>query len=136
MSEERNHYGIPMPPARQEDGEAWGGGFCEQLATLRQAVQPQDYADPHDPGPVPAEYAEVDLEPESWREELSEAERAVYDELQKRVACAVGHALSATDIQWVVEETLWQLSRLPGRARTFVLPGLGRVARVTPEPGQ
>lgn len=114
MSEQRTPYGIPVP------------GPLERLDPIHPLsgadlapIQPRDYAAPDDD------------EPETWREEMPEGERLTYDAITARVARAVKHAIPRADMEWVVEETLYQVARLwrDLMPHALDLPGIGSIHR-------
>ena len=107
MTETRNHYGFPCPG------------------------QP-DHLDPMpDIETQPADYAERE-EAETWREELSGAEAALFDAVCSKVRGAVGGLVHDTTTIWIAEETLWQLRCLAKNADLLDLPGAGRWRKVQP----
>lgn len=114
MSEQRTPYGIPIPGAldRVDPIGPLSGPDLEP-------IQPLDYADP------------ADEEPETWRDELPDNQRLVYDAVLRRVTRSVQYGVRPDYIVWLVEETLWQLGRLwrDLGPNAMDIPGIGAVQR-------
>lgn len=114
MSEQRTNCGSPVPgPLDRLDP------IIPPPAGAEAVTQPRDYADPD-----PDEW-------ETWRDELPDNERLVYDAIQARVARAVHHSVRDEDVVWLVEETLYQITRiwLDLRPHAMELPGVGAIHR-------
>jgi hypothetical protein len=71
-------------------------------------------------------------ESETWREELSGAEAAVFDAVLSGVRRATRGMVADTTALWCAEETLWQLRCLAKKADLLDLPGAGRWRKVRP----
>lgn len=104
---DRNQYGFPTP-GHIDTVDPGAPLTCERAG---------DYL------PV-AELAD-DEEPETWREELTPDERAMFDEIMNRAIRAVSPDVPEGNIAWVVEEALWQLRCIADNATTLHVPGAG-----------
>lgn len=123
MSETRNRYGIPVPG---------------DLATLDPMAPPCPRVLPRQ-APLGAACAVLgeladelvgDLEEgETWRDEMSAAERDTYDLIQRRCAKVTRGRVHPDTAYWLVEEVLYQIQRLSRQGETLVLPGLGILRR-------
>lgn len=123
MSETRNRYGIPVPG---------------DIAALDPMVPPRVRVLPRQaPLAAPCDFVDDladelagDLEEgETWRDEMSTAERDTYDLIQRRVADCTRGRVAPDTTYWVVEETLYQIQRQIRQGETLVLPGLGILRR-------
>jgi hypothetical protein len=130
MSETRNHYGIPVPgsidtldPLTCPPAVPGGITAEEPIQPPLPVGRPLDYADPDDE------------EPDSWRDELPDAQRLIYDALMRRVSHCVDWRMPHADTVWLVEETLYQLARLwhDLGQHGIDLPGIGPVRAARPE---
>lgn len=127
MSKEGNSYGIPVPAGLD--------AIDPQLSLTRARVLPRQapLAAPCDILDELSDELADELtgeleEGETWRDEMSAAERASYDTVQAavgRAVCAIAGAITVADQEWITEETLYQIQRLVRAGERVTLPGLG-----------